>query len=954
MAKTFSELQALALQIRDEILEKKNTAPRVGAALLDMIDNTIQNITDINQKLSVFEHVCSGFKRVQSESQLPVTPPEDEKAVGYLVGKNLYLYVGKGGNAVNGRYFNVGDITGPQGEPGPQGLIGPVGPKGEQGNSGVTGPTDNIEVVNNLEGGESTPEKIKVLAAEQGKVLKEKFSELEGRVDIINGLYKAFDIKDSNIRFVSKMIIGETYNITVEPSNIVVGDGGSKINIVLRNSTDNSTAIKANISSTTTFEYIASTEDLYIQVYQGTCNVTVSAKGKINDIDNKLIELDGKIEGVEEILNDITLQGSGSTINIDHDFKKGQKLFLTITSNEPVENDGLTFRYGEEYTTVFSIQIGQQANKGEFYVVLPCDINRLRISSGTASYNLICRIQSEINNNIQDSTDRGEFSIKMFIPASGISKIPFQISDNETFYINIKGDENNYIGIGDGINRYASGNGSYKVQARQDLSTINLFNDSNTSFGIVEVSLSKHSLKTKVNYTLSETENIKDKVNGKDTSKGLVLTSNGDGTSSWKSVEIPLPPQSTGTNIIFIAASNATEKSKANADYVCTGSNDDTVINQAISYLSVDGGEIKLSEGLFITTSPIVIDRRVKLTGEGYGICGLPPYTPTDEECKWENLYGNSNVGTTTIRANADIDVIEIASSDKLQGVTLKDFIVQGYGKDRHTKAGISITAETDLFYMTGVGIYDCYVGFYAYGVKENSPHMDAPKIIYNSIQWCACSAIIKASFGVFTGNTIADNNGINSYNGFIVRTGGCAFTGNYMKISDNQFVRTERYTIPVEGRKYDTNVLGASLVLGFTDESQTSALGTNNFIVSGNNINQNGGNGISIYNANCCQIQNNSIVSFGMSKETDYKNGIIGERLGQNIMIIGNRIGNATDSPESTCEHAINLKCTWGRNIIIGNQFTWCTSTAVSVASPTEKNVIENNITFDITQVVE
>lgn len=185
MAKTFSELQALALQIRDEILEKKNTAPRVGAALLDMIDNTIQNITDINQKLSVFEHVCSGFKRVQSESQLPVTPPEDEKAVGYLVGKNLYLYVGKDGNAVNGRYFNVGDITGPQGEPGPQGLIGPVGPKGEQGNSGVSGSTDNIEVVNNLDGGESTPERIKVLAAEQGKVLKEKFYELDNTINNI-------------------------------------------------------------------------------------------------------------------------------------------------------------------------------------------------------------------------------------------------------------------------------------------------------------------------------------------------------------------------------------------------------------------------------------------------------------------------------------------------------------------------------------------------------------------------------------------------------------------------------------------------------------------------------------------------------------------------------------------------------------------------------------------------
>ena len=51
--------------------------------------------------------------------------------------------------------------------------------KGPQGNSGVSGSTDDIVVVNDLNGGESTPTQIKVLAAEQGKVLKEKFSELE-------------------------------------------------------------------------------------------------------------------------------------------------------------------------------------------------------------------------------------------------------------------------------------------------------------------------------------------------------------------------------------------------------------------------------------------------------------------------------------------------------------------------------------------------------------------------------------------------------------------------------------------------------------------------------------------------------------------------------------------------------------------------------------------------------
>ena len=141
-----------------------------------------RRFSELSRKIDVFRNVCSRFEALNNESELPDNPSESDKTIGYIISKELYLYVGTGGNVLNGKYINVGAIVGPQGEvgpDGPQGLVGPVGPKGDQGNSGVSGSTDNIEVVNNLDGGESTPERIKVLAAEQGKVLNNKLLELK-------------------------------------------------------------------------------------------------------------------------------------------------------------------------------------------------------------------------------------------------------------------------------------------------------------------------------------------------------------------------------------------------------------------------------------------------------------------------------------------------------------------------------------------------------------------------------------------------------------------------------------------------------------------------------------------------------------------------------------------------------------------------------------------------------
>lgn len=65
----------------------------------------------------------------------------------------------------------------------PNQILDLVLPRGRQGNSGVTGDTSDIVVVNDLNGGESEVGAIKVLAAEQGKVLNQKFQSINETLD---------------------------------------------------------------------------------------------------------------------------------------------------------------------------------------------------------------------------------------------------------------------------------------------------------------------------------------------------------------------------------------------------------------------------------------------------------------------------------------------------------------------------------------------------------------------------------------------------------------------------------------------------------------------------------------------------------------------------------------------------------------------------------------------------
>lgn len=78
-----------------------------------------------------------------------------------------------------------------------------------------------------------------------------------------------------------------------------------------------------------------------------------------------------------------------------------------------------------------------------------------------------------------------------------------------------------------------------------------------------------------------------------------------------------LPPDP-GRNVHYtVAASNANAAWKASADYICTGSNDHTTINNAITATSALGGTVEFSEGQFTCGGTITQAGGVKLKGQG-------------------------------------------------------------------------------------------------------------------------------------------------------------------------------------------------------------------------------------------------------------------------------------------------------------------------------------------------
>lgn len=175
---SIEDLITEATQVRDATEVGENTATRVGQLFLDII-NSMGTSTPESIK---------GYVVIQSVDDLIENPTLEEQQKGYVLADNsmLYLYVGSGGDTLNGSYQSV-ELQGAQGQNGvgitsiektaTAGLVDTYTITMTDGNTfdfEVTNGMNGVDlglanIVNDLTTGGAT----NVLSAEQGKILRD-------------------------------------------------------------------------------------------------------------------------------------------------------------------------------------------------------------------------------------------------------------------------------------------------------------------------------------------------------------------------------------------------------------------------------------------------------------------------------------------------------------------------------------------------------------------------------------------------------------------------------------------------------------------------------------------------------------------------------------------------------------------------------------------------------------
>lgn len=294
------------------------------------------------------------------------------------------------------------------------------------------------------------------------------------------------------------------------------------------------------------------------------------------------------------------------------------------------------------------------------------------------------------------------------------------------------------------------------------------------------------------------------------------------------------PPNKGRTATLVVAASNASARSKAGADYVCDGTSDEVEINAAINDLPSGGGKLQLTEGLFTISSAIIINKGIRFSGVGmptniflaagsnsrmieiaYATATENKPHPTLEHFYLDGNKANQSSGTEAIKL--------ATSTDYPRDLTVRDVWIESYkghgisaiqnsghhhyythvSIERCSGAGINAVStlecnlEDCLLYDNWYGVI---VGSVNAKVNINGTRIDANS--YEGIKATTYSRLIISN------NDISNNGDINSntYSAIYLNSSNAIITGNRITGS------TGKYGIE-EGASANNNVIVGNVV---------------------------------------------------------------------------------------------------------------------------------------------
>lgn len=336
--------------------------------------------------------------------------------------------------------------------------------------------------------------------------------------------------------------------------------------------------------------------------------------------------------------------------------------------------------------------------------------------------------------------------------------------------------------------------------------------------------------------------------------------------------------QTNGNTTVVVAASNSTQAQKDGAQYVATGTNDQTTIANAINSLPGSGGTVYLLGGTYSLGASVTISgANVTLTGDTSAV------------------LSRAFNGTTT--SNGGLVYIN-GSYDTISNITLQGN--SGTYTNATYNMGVGITGGTNqtiqgltITNMAGFGTWAGGAGNGAYAhIVQNNISGSGSGIWFDSIGGAliennvitGSTASVGEVGGIVSHNTSSAtiaNNTISGGAGNGIQTGGNTVTGNNVtsnagigitagsgSIVNGNTVKSNNLGIQVSNTNSDVTVTN-NYVYGSTTHGINYDSGTNttSAVINDNTVSNNGYDGIHLNNTPCnVNVQNNRISNNGGS----------------------------------------------------------------------------------------